>query len=58
MAVDEALLLGYTMERSAEAPTLRLYGWDPPALSLGRGQEAESSSDPLYLRSEGIDRKI
>jgi lipoate-protein ligase A len=55
MAVDEALLLGYTRERSTEAPTLRLYSWDPPALSLGRCQEASTSSDPAYLREQGID---
>jgi len=37
MAVDEALV------RHATEPTLRLYGWDPPAISLGRFQKA---SDP------------
>jgi len=55
MAVDEAVLLGYTLESSSEPPTLRLYGWDPPALSLGRGQESSSSHDPVYLRAEAID---
>lgn len=37
MAVDEALV------RRATVPTLRLYGWSPPAISLGRFQRA---SDP------------
>lgn len=36
MAVDEALLACFDPERSA--PLLRLYGWSPPALSLGRFQ--------------------
>ena len=31
MALDEALL------ETAGPPVLRLYGWQPPALSLGRG---------------------
>ena len=39
MAVDEAILGAVA---SGEAPpTLRLYAWDPPALSLGRGQAVE-----------------
>jgi lipoate-protein ligase A len=32
-----------------------LYGWNPPALSLGRGQNASASCDRAYLRDEGID---
>jgi lipoate-protein ligase A len=36
MAVDEALLACFDPERSA--PLLRLYGWSPSALSLGRFQ--------------------
>lgn len=43
MAVDEALLLNFDPERSA--PVLRLYGWDPPALSLGRFQDAHDVLD-------------
>jgi lipoate-protein ligase A len=39
MAVDEAILRAVA---SGEAPpTLRLYAWTPPALSLGRGQPVE-----------------
>jgi lipoate-protein ligase A len=34
---------------------LRLYGWEPPALSLGKGQRASTSHDPGYLRDQGID---
>jgi len=55
MAVDETLLEAY-LEPGAEcrAPTLRLYGWNPSALSLGNGQPAEGSHDAGYLRSEGL----
>jgi len=35
MAVDEAILLGY---ESFEVPTLRVYGWDKPFISLGYNQ--------------------
>jgi lipoate-protein ligase A len=36
MAVDEAIL--EHVERCDAPPTLRLYAWDPPCLSLGRAQ--------------------
>lgn len=36
MATDEALLRAVAAGRAP--PTLRLYGWSPPALTLGRGQ--------------------
>jgi len=38
MALDEALLSCFDKERSR--PLLRLYGWAPPALSVGRYQAA------------------
>lgn len=44
MAVDEALLTAFTADDGA-APTLRLYGWQPPALSLGRYQKAAEVLD-------------
>jgi len=54
MAVDDALL-----ERAAAdeefLPTLRVYGWEPAALSLGRNQRAEGAHNPDYLRSQSID---
>ena len=55
MAVDEALLASYVNASGPMAPTLRLYAWDPPALSLGRGQDAGASHDPRYLQDQGID---
>lgn len=45
MALDEALLACFDPETSR--PIFRLYGWEPPALSLGRFQKA----------SEVLDRK-
>jgi lipoate-protein ligase A len=44
MAVDEALLTAFTASDSA-SPVLRLYGWEPPALSLGRYQRAAEVLD-------------
>jgi lipoate-protein ligase A len=55
MAVDEALLESYTAAGAAAGPTLRLYGWRPAALSLGRFQRAEGSRDATFLRENGID---
>jgi lipoyl(octanoyl) transferase len=59
LAVDEALLQAY--EEADEAgepsrpPTLRLYGWSPAAVSLGRSQAAAGAHDPAVLAREGID---
>lgn len=36
MAVDEALFLSY--QQGEALPTLRFYGWDPPAVSIGKNQ--------------------
>ena len=36
MAVDEAIL--EEVIRGTSLPTLRLYAWEPPCLSLGRAQ--------------------
>ena len=55
MAVDEAILEAYLDDPPARGPTLRLYGWDPPALSLGRGQDGPASHDGGWLRSAGVD---
>ncbi|MEI6306703.1 MAG: lipoate--protein ligase family protein [Deltaproteobacteria bacterium] len=40
MAIDEALLRGF--DPAASLPVLRLYGWMPAALSLGRFQKEET----------------
>lgn len=52
MALDEALLEGVTAGTSP--PTLRLYGWKPPCLSLGHAQPLEVV-DLAALHSEGWD---
>ncbi len=40
---------------AAAPPTLRLYSWAPPALSLGRFQKAEEVADVQACRRLGID---
>jgi len=55
MSVDEALLASYSHADERVPPTLRLYGWETPTLSLGRGQTGRASCDRLYLRREGMD---
>jgi len=52
MARDVALL--EAVAAGAEPPTLRLYGWDPPCLSLGRHQGVDAA-DLRFCRAEGID---
>ncbi len=55
MATDEALLDAYLSPQGRDAPpTLRLYGWSPATLSLGKGQEARGSHDPAYLAAQGL----
>jgi lipoate-protein ligase A len=53
MARDEALLEAHA--RGEIAPTLRVYGWRPPAVSLGRFQRVESSIDLEACRALGVD---
>lgn len=53
MALDEVLLDSHVADADG-APTLRLYGWRPAALSLGRFQDA-GACDRGRLREEGID---
>jgi lipoate-protein ligase A len=52
MAIDEALLESFDPDRSA--PVFRLYGWRPPALSLGRFQEPASVLDLDRCRADGV----
>lgn len=53
MAVDEAILRCHA--RGKVPPTFRLYGWRPPALSLGRLQSFYREVDPEACRRLGID---
>lgn len=52
MAVDEALLRSFDPTNSP--PVLRLYGWNPPALSLGRFQKASEVLDLERCRADGV----
>jgi lipoate-protein ligase A len=52
MAVDEALLACF--DPAVSAPVLRLYGWHPPAFSLGRFQDAGQVLDLEKCRETGI----
>ena len=54
MAVDEAILEAYERADPKPAPTLRLYGWQPATLSLGRAQKAGGSHDLRVVSQEGI----
>ena len=52
MARDVAML--EAVARGEAPPTLRLYGWDPPCLSLGRHQGPEAA-DLAFCHANGID---
>lgn len=52
MARDVAMLEAVAAGKAL--PSLRLYGWDPPCLSLGRHQGVEAA-DLDFCRTEGID---
>jgi len=52
MALDEALLSSFDPRRSL--PILRLYGWHPPALSLGRYQDADAALKLDLCAGDGI----
>ena len=51
MAIDEALLASFDADNSL--PVLRLYGWAPATLSLGRFQHAEAVLDLDRCRTSG-----
>lgn len=56
MALDEAILSAVAAGESP--PTLRLYGWNPPCLSLGYGQRArEADQQRLVALGWGIVRR-
>ncbi len=56
MAVDEAILQG--VAQGASPPTLRLYAWEPPCLSLGYAQSvADVDRDALAARGWDLVRR-
>ena len=52
MAIDEALLRSF--DPAVSPPVLRLYGWNPPALSLGRFQKAAEVLNLELCRADGV----
>jgi lipoate-protein ligase A len=52
MALDEALLSCFNAKLSQ--PILRLYGWNPPALSIGRYQKADSALKLDLCQADGV----
>jgi lipoyl(octanoyl) transferase len=52
MALDEALLVMH--EAGATLPTLRVYGWCQPTLSLGYAQNAQQEVDLIACHAQGV----
>jgi lipoate-protein ligase A len=52
MALDEALLTNLV---DHDAPILRLYGWQPPCVSIGYFQSMEEEVDVLKCSNMGVD---
>jgi lipoate-protein ligase A len=52
MALDEALLVLH--EAGATPPTLRVYGWCQPTLSLGYAQNAQQEVDLAACQAHGV----
>jgi lipoate-protein ligase A len=52
MALDEALLVMH--EAGATPPTLRVYGWCQPTLSLGYAQNAQQEVDLAACHAQGV----
>ena len=53
MAADEAMLISCASE--AGRPTLRFYGWNPPAVSIGYFQRLATEIDQDVCQKLGID---
>ena len=52
MAIDEAIFIGVKEKRSL--PTIRFYGWNPPAISFGYNQEFSKEIDITALKKFGF----
>ncbi len=52
MAIDEVLLK--SLEETPSRPVFRIYGWSPPALSLGRFQRAAEVLDLDLCQTAGV----
>ncbi len=52
MAIDEALLIG--VNKGTTPPTVRVYAWDPPTVSLGYAQRIDAELDLEAVRRSGF----
>ena len=53
MAIDEAVFR--SCQEKTSPPTIRIYGWTPPAVSLGYFQKAENAVDLEACKRNGVD---
>jgi lipoate-protein ligase A len=53
MAIDEAILAA--VEAGHSPPTLRVYGWSPPCISLGHSQDPAHELDLAAVAERGYD---
>jgi len=53
MAIDEAIFI--SCQGGKAPPTIRVYGWTPPAISLGYFQKAENAVDLEACKRRGVD---
>lgn len=53
MATDEAIMIAY--QRGLVPPTLRIYQWNPPAVSVGYFQKTGETVDVKMCKTLGID---
>jgi lipoate-protein ligase A len=53
MAIDEAIFISCRQKKAP--PTIRIYGWTPPAVSLGYFQKAENAVDVEACKKRGVD---
>ena len=53
MAADEAMLIA--LSEGKISPSLRFYGWDPPAVSIGYFQKLNMEIDVAACAEQGID---
>ena len=53
MAIDESLFV--SCQRKKSPPTIRFYGWTPPAVSLGYFQKVENAVDLKACARWGVD---
>jgi lipoyl(octanoyl) transferase len=53
MAIDEAILAA--VEAGQSPPTLRVYGWSPPCISLGHSQDPAHELDLEAVAARGYD---